>query len=176
LSEKKIRVQPTIMQRFLGILPVLLIFSRTVQAFIPTSKTRSVPECQLCSTMTEQDSIHKSTISLISTRIMAQKNMNDSDDDIKTTKDDDDYDPVDVFIAEQEASRKVANRLMLPRMVATSISQTISAFAWTFLILSFVLQICGYSFMMDESGLRIDTLEARQFQEEITKNMKDRSR
>jgi hypothetical protein len=157
------------MLRLFRILSQLLIFSKTVQGFMPTSKAKILPQCQL-------HTFYKSSISFIDTRTMAQKSMNDSNDDTLTTKDDDeDDDPVDVFIAEQEASKKVAKRLMLPRMVATSISQTVSAFAWTFLILSFVLQIFGYSFIMDESGLHIDTLEARQFQEEITKSMKDRS-
>ena len=162
------------MLRLFRTLPLVLIISITVQAFIPTSQKRSVPLCPVQTIMAERNYFHeKSLISSIGTRIMAQKNSNDSDKDNKTTTkedDDEDDDSVDVFIAEQEASRKVAKRLMLPRMVATSISQTVSAFAWTFLILSFVLQIFGYSFIMDEGGLHIDTLEARQFREEIMKS------
>jgi hypothetical protein len=88
----------------------------------------------------------------------------------------DQLDELDDFRVEQEAGRKVAHRLMLPRMIVTSISQSISALAWGFLLVSFILQIFGYAFVMDSFGFRIDTLEARQFQDEIMKSVKEMRR
>ncbi|KAG7346762.1 hypothetical protein IV203_005831 [Nitzschia inconspicua] len=86
-------------------------------------------------------------------------------------------DPVDAFRAEQEAAQKVGKRLMMPRVILTSISQTITAFGWTFLIITFVLQALGYALVMDDStGLRIDTLDAQKFQQEVTKSMQELTR
>ncbi|KAG7364618.1 hypothetical protein IV203_037820 [Nitzschia inconspicua] len=86
-------------------------------------------------------------------------------------------DPVDAFRAEQEAAQKVGKRLMMPRVILTSISQTITAFGWTFLIVTFILQALGYALVMDDStGLRIDTLDAQKFQQEVTKSMQELTR
>jgi len=112
-----------------------------------------------------------------STLLAKSSNENDdseNDKDEKQQSDEQEQPPsLDEFLAEQEASRKVAQRLMFPRVVATSISQTITAFAWGFIILSFILQSLGYAFIFDDAGVRVDTLEAKQFQLEIIKSVKD---
>jgi hypothetical protein len=87
-----------------------------------------------------------------------------------------DDDPRDTFRVEEEASQKVARRLMMPRVIMTSISQTIMAFGWGFLVVTFVLQALGYALVMDDStGLRIDTLDAQKFQQEVIRSMKELS-
>jgi hypothetical protein len=106
---------------------------------------------------------------------MQNESSDDGSDNEKNKMDEED-DPIDEFIAEQEASRRVTQRLMFPRLVASSISQTVTAMAWLFLISSFVLQALGYSFIVDDAGLRIDTLEAKQFQDEIAKSIKESTR
>jgi hypothetical protein len=98
-------------------------------------------------------------------------------EDNTSIEDDPEDDPVHAFIAEQEAGRKVAQRLMFPRVLATSIGQAITALGWGFLIASFILQTLGYAFVSDNhGGFRIDTLEKLQFQEEIQRSMKDSMR
>lgn len=102
---------------------------------------------------------------------------NGEEEDSENNPVDTEDDPVDAFIAEREAGRKVAQRLMFPRMVATSISQAITALGWGFLIASFILQTLGYAFVPDNhGGFRIDTLEKLQFQEEIQRSMRDSTR
>lgn len=134
---------------------VLLFFSCSinfVQGFVP------LPPAATSRTSFEKSSFGQAI------RVRNQKR-DDSD------KEDD---PVDAFRAEQEAAQKVANRLMMPRVILTSISQTITALGWTFLIVSFILQALGYALVMDDTtGLRIDTLDAQIFQQEVTKSMKE---
>jgi hypothetical protein len=103
---------------------------------------------------------------------------NDGDNDevatrVKLEVDIDD-DEVDAFVIEREANRRVNDRLMLPRRVATSISQTVTALAWTYIILGFVLNSFGYAFVRDGTGggFRIDTVETRMFQEEVVRSMR----
>jgi hypothetical protein len=79
---------------------------------------------------------------------------------------------VDAFLLEQEASRRMRERLMFPGRVATSISKTITAMAWSFVIFGFVLNFVGYGYVMDKDGWRIDTLEASMFQREIVRSMR----
>jgi hypothetical protein len=56
----------------------------------------------------------------------------------------------------------------------TSISQTITAFGWGFLVLNFILQALGYALVSDDStGIRIDTLDAQKFQQEVVRSIKE---
>jgi len=78
---------------------------------------------------------------------------------------------VEYYQAEEEASRKINNRLMLPRILMTTMSQIITSLAYGFLILSFSLNLMGYSLIAnDGSGFRIGTLEERRFQMEVIKS------
>jgi hypothetical protein len=87
-------------------------------------------------------------------------------------KDEDDL--VDAFRAEEEASQKVTRRLIMPRVIMKSISQTITAIGWSFLVVSFVLQALGYALVLDDStGLRIDTLDAQNFQQEVNRSIRE---
>jgi hypothetical protein len=100
--------------------------------------------------------------------LQGQRDQNDNSDQ--------EEDPVDAFRAEQEAAQKVARRLMMPRIIVASISQTITALCWTFLIVTFVLQALGYALVVEDvTGLRIDTLDAQKFQQEVAKSMKELS-
>jgi hypothetical protein len=82
-------------------------------------------------------------------------------------------DDVDAFIAEQEATRRVNDRLLLPRRIATSFSKTVGALAYTFIISGFVLNFFGYAYVRDETyGFRVDTLEKKMFQEEVVRSMR----
>ena len=101
---------------------------------------------------------------------------NDSDDDIKENGNDnrDSEDPVvDAFLAEQEASRKVQERLLMPQRIGKALSQTVTTIGWSFLVASFLLQQFGYAFVSNgHGGFRIDTLETAQFQKEVVRSMK----
>jgi hypothetical protein len=82
---------------------------------------------------------------------------------------------VEYYQAEEEATRKRTERLMYPRVVMTTIGQTIQYMAYGFLILSFGLDVMGYSFIKDDSGLRIGSLEELRFQNEIIRSTKEKN-
>jgi hypothetical protein len=82
---------------------------------------------------------------------------------------------VEYYQAEEEATRKRTQRLMFPRVVMTTIGKTVQYMAYGFLITSFGLNVMGYSFIKDDSGLRIGTLDESRFQNEIIKSTKDRN-
>mmetsp|Transcript_2328 Transcript_2328/g.4695 ORF Transcript_2328/g.4695 Transcript_2328/m.4695 type:complete len:173 (-) Transcript_2328:35-553(-) len=89
-------------------------------------------------------------------------------------EDDDDEDPVEVFLAMEEASKRTTSRLMLPRMIATSISQSVTYAAYAFLIFCFALNVAGYSLINDGKGtLSIGTFEERAFQIEVAKSARE---
>jgi len=81
---------------------------------------------------------------------------------------------VEYYQAEEEASRKINRRLMLPRILMTTVTQTITSLAYGFLILSFALNLMGYSLIAnDDSGFRIGTLEERRFQMEVIRSTEE---
>mmetsp|Transcript_4174 Transcript_4174/g.7619 ORF Transcript_4174/g.7619 Transcript_4174/m.7619 type:complete len:152 (-) Transcript_4174:35-490(-) len=97
-----------------------------------------------------------------------------SSDAILKEEDDDDEDPVEVFLAMEEASKRTTSRLMLPRMIATSISQSVTYAAYAFLIFCFALNVAGYSLINDGKGtLSIGTFEERAFQIEVAKSARE---
>lgn len=97
-----------------------------------------------------------------------QQKQSDKDDDEK------DEDPVEAYLAMEEASKRTTNRLMLPRRIATSVSQSVTYAAYAFLIFCFALNVAGYSLINDGNGtLRIGTFEERAFQMEVTKSAKN---
>eukprot|EP00535_Pseudo-nitzschia_heimii_P000044 CAMPEP_0197179476 /NCGR_PEP_ID=MMETSP1423-20130617/4408_1 /TAXON_ID=476441 /ORGANISM="Pseudo-nitzschia heimii, Strain UNC1101" /LENGTH=207 /DNA_ID=CAMNT_0042629387 /DNA_START=283 /DNA_END=906 /DNA_ORIENTATION=+ len=91
-------------------------------------------------------------------------------------KDDDENvdDRVEEFLAMQEASRRVTNRLMMPRKVLDAIGQTIRFVAIAFLVVSYGLQFAGYALIRDNDSIRIGTLNDQAFQMEVTKSVKDK--
>lgn len=106
--------------------------------------------------------------------ILRARSSND-DDPSFTEKEEEEDDTVEVFLAMEEASKRTTNRLMMPRRILTSISQTVTFFAYAFLIVSFGLNIVGKSLIADDNGgFRIGTMEDQAFQMEIRKSMKER--
>lgn len=104
--------------------------------------------------------------------LRAQADPEDEREDPKIESDEEDVDPVEEFLAMEEASRRVNRRLMLPRTIISSIGSSIQFLAYGFVILSFALNIAGYAIINDDDMIRIGTLEERDFQMEIAKSMK----
>lgn len=100
------------------------------------------------------------------------KPKDDGDDDGMTSRGENLNDEVDAFIVEQEANRRINDRLLFPQKVATSISKTVNALALSFIIFGFILNVFGYAYVRDENGLRIDTMDAKRFQDEIVRSMR----
>mmetsp|Transcript_14135 Transcript_14135/g.29461 ORF Transcript_14135/g.29461 Transcript_14135/m.29461 type:complete len:159 (-) Transcript_14135:1094-1570(-) len=105
-------------------------------------------------------------------RILRAQSDPENDIEQKTKDDVEKEDPVEEFLAIQEASNKVTQRLMMPRMIMASISQSITYAAYAFLIFSFALNVAGYSLIRDGDSIRIGTFEDRAFQMEIMNSMK----
>ena len=77
---------------------------------------------------------------------------------------------------EKKASKESFDRLMLPYRIGTSLNKATYAVVITFLVVNFFLNLGGYSFILKDGGLKIDTLEARQFQQEIHRSVKNPNR
>lgn len=77
-------------------------------------------------------------------------------------KDDDEMD-------EEEASRRVMQRLMLPNLIG----HAMTAVAWAIILGGVMLNLFGYSYVVDHGRVRIDTLEARQFQDAKVRMMRE---
>ena len=108
------------------------------------------------------------------TILRAQNNPENDSEEPKTDDDKDDDDPVEEFLAMQEASNRVTNRLLLPGRIFGSVGEAIRFLAIGFLVVSYGLNFAGYSLIRDGDALRIGTLEDRNFQMEIVKSMKDK--
>ncbi len=87
--------------------------------------------------------------------------------------DEEDIDPVEEFLAMEEASQRVNRRLMMPRMIMSSIGKTVQFMAYGYLILSFTLGAFGYAIINDGNMIRIGSLEEQDFLMEIAKSMKE---
>lgn len=99
----------------------------------------------------------------------------DPEDQTKQPKnEDEDDDPVEEFLAMEEASKRVYNRLMMPRRIFSSIGSTIQFMGYGFLIFCFALNIAGYALINDGGSYHIGTLEERNFQMEIAKSIREK--
>ena len=100
--------------------------------------------------------------------LLAQINPDDESDDAK--KEDKIDQAVEYYQAEAEATRKRTQRLNFPRAVMTTVTKTVQYLAYAFLITSFGLNVIGYSFIKDDSGLRVGTMDELRFQNEIVRS------
>jgi hypothetical protein len=69
---------------------------------------------------------------------------------------------------EQESSRRVRQSLLLPYYIGKAVNLT----AYFFIISAIVLNTFGYSYMIQDHWLTIDTLENRQFHDEIVRTIR----
>lgn len=92
---------------------------------------------------------------------LVSRNMIDDDDD-RTIEE-----------VERDASRKVASKLLF----SWNFSGAITKAAWTFVLIGFLLNLFGYDYVFDNENiwsLRIDTMENKQFQQELVKSSKNK--
>ena len=89
-----------------------------------------------------------------------------------TNKDQKNNDYRTIEEVEREASRKVASKLMF----SWNLSGAVTKAAWTFVLVGFLLNIFGYDYVFDKDNwnLRIDTIENKQFQQELVKSSRTR--
>uniref|UniRef100_A0A7R9Z9S4 Uncharacterized protein n=1 Tax=Pseudictyota dubia TaxID=2749911 RepID=A0A7R9Z9S4_9STRA len=72
---------------------------------------------------------------------------------------------------EEESSRRVMNRLMLPSRIGKAVSDTITFIGWAFVISSILMEPLGWGYAPREGGgLTITTLENRAFIMETRKS------
>ena len=77
----------------------------------------------------------------------------------------------DVYQKQQEADRKIMNKLLLPQRMG----QWINTLAILFILAGFCLNVVGYDFVVRDGRLGIDTMEARQFLNEVNRRPSRRS-
>jgi hypothetical protein len=95
---------------------------------------------------------------------------NDEDDDETVNEEKQKEQPIslaELSQLEEEASRKVMNRLTMP----SRIGNAITSMGWAFVISGSLLGAFGYCYTIDEQThlIKIDTLEHRMFQVELRK-------
>ena len=107
-------------------------------------------------------------------RYMSGSNNGDESKNQKDRKDDDDdsYTWAEIQADEElrklefDASMKRKNSILLPQRI----SRAVTTFGWLFVISGFVLNQTGYAWVRDPAGgLRIGTLDERNFQREVLK-------
>jgi hypothetical protein len=109
---------------------------------------------------------------------------NEPEDTVKNKDDADDqknlvaYEDMDLetSLVEQQQSNKVWNSLMAPYAIGGVLTDVITKLGWTFVLVGFLLEAFGYSYMIRDGQLTIDTLDNRQFQEELTRGIKESAR
>lgn len=77
----------------------------------------------------------------------------------------------EIYEKEQEASRKVMDKLLFPNRL----NRAFTATAWAFIIFGFVLNLFGYDYLVKDGKFTIDTLENTQFENEIRRTMKKKN-
>lgn len=91
------------------------------------------------------------------------------DKNIKNTEEKteaDQIEPKKELLPEEEVSRRVFNRLLLPTRLGEAFNKTL----WALVLFQFLLNAFGYSFLLKDGSLVIDTLENQQFQQEIRRS------
>jgi len=71
----------------------------------------------------------------------------------------------DFYAKQEEAERRVMYRLLLPQRIG----KFINTVAIVFILTGILLEVAGYSFVVRDGKLGVDTLEARQFLEEVNR-------
>jgi hypothetical protein len=100
----------------------------------------------------------------------------DDDDKAKERKKSKDSEPISLYELsrlEEEASKKVNDRLLFP----FRLGRAFNAAAWTFVLCGILLNVCGYGYIRGENGmLGVGTLEERNFQVEVNKSAREAMR
>jgi hypothetical protein len=97
--------------------------------------------------------------------------MEDDDDDGKKEEKDDEppMTRAEISRSEEESSKKVFDRLALPGRIGEAVTSA----AYLFVACGLLLNVFGYSYVLKDNHITIDTLENRQFVREATKSMKE---
>lgn len=130
---------------------VLFIYGSVVEALAPKFPCRASIQRQQGRLSYHQDS-------LLRRRMVEEKKENTDERSIEEV--------------EREASRKVASSLMFSWNLKEALTKT----AWAFVLVGFLLNLFGYDYVFDKDnwGLRIDTIENKQFQQELVRASKSR--
>ena len=73
------------------------------------------------------------------------------------------------YQSQEEAEQKTFNRLLLPQRIGEIFNRSVYAVGIVFVLSSIALNFFGYSYVVRDGHLDIDTLEARQFADEINR-------
>jgi hypothetical protein len=94
-----------------------------------------------------------------------QKNENDTE---KSQREPDDSSTVPAPLTEEESSRRVFSRLMLPAMLGEAFNKAV----WASVVFATFLTVAGYAIVVKDHSLVIDTMENKRFQDEINRRIK----
>ena len=119
------------------------------QAFTPSIHALArTPHCRLCGRKDSED-----------------EDLPSLDEDEQKPKS---YTSRELFEKEEQASRKTMNNLLLPSRLNDAVTATL----YGLVILGLVLNIFGYDYYLKDGQFVIDTLENRQFENEVRRAMR----
>lgn len=72
----------------------------------------------------------------------------------------------DFYQKQEDADRKLMNRLLLPQRIG----QFFNTLAIAFILAGILLNLAGYDFVVRDGKVGIDTIEARQFRDEVNRS------
>jgi hypothetical protein len=100
----------------------------------------------------------------------------DNNDNAKEKEKSKDSEPISLYELsrlEQEASKRVNDRLLLP----FRLGRAFNAAGWTFVLCGILLNVFGYGYIRGENGmLAVGTMEERNFQVEVNKSAREAKR
>ena len=156
---------------------ICVLSSRPVASFVTNQRVGCYGHRRCEVTTTNSNEHHPRQ--LVWKTLQAANNKSDDDDEEEgeeenssSSRSKQDRRVLDYTRAEEESSIERTKRLMMPRTVLGGIAKSIQWTAYAFIALSIILPTFGYSFVKDADGLRIGTVEDRDFQLEINKTVK----
>jgi hypothetical protein len=117
---------------------------------------------------TQHNSLYTTTTTTTTT---TRLRMEDGDDDDDKEENDDELimTRAEISASEEESSKKVFDRLALPGRIGEAVQSA----AYLFVACGLLLNVFGYSYVIQDKHITIDTLEHRNFVRESTKSMKE---
>lgn len=136
----------------------ILISTDSVEAFAPRSEG-------IIAGVSLVRPVSQSRTRLAQSRQEPEEETEDQGDDEKKQTPTEPISLVELSRLEQESSKRVMDRLLLPQRIG----QAVTSAAWFFVGLGFVLNIFGYGYVKKDGFITIDILENQAFQRELNK-------
>jgi hypothetical protein len=142
----------------------------TCAAFTPSGSIRPLPLHSVVVGIRTSPLLPRIATHHHSLRSTLRLRMKEEDDKEEEKEKDEPITLAELNRMEEESSRKVMDRLLLPQRIG----EAVTSVAWLFVIGGFLLNVFGYDYTVNENHmLTIDTVENSQFQNAMRGSMKE---